>query len=200
MEIKLKYIPAPPISESFTKQFNEIVGKRLDGTPYLRYVWGMDRLERRGGEDKIRYVDLEGVYVGKPFWVLEGHQTADIYDEAEWNALCGADTFPREGTWDFIEYHQTDDEQYLPLDESALNRIKTWAMWKNRGHKKSVEALLERQRKTDVLEDLARRAAMDKVLDEWADALPKAMEKDAKAAVMSLPNFKETSSGILIPN
>ncbi len=207
---KLIYVPAPDIPAEFTAEFNRLVPiNPQSGQRLLRYVWGCDRLEIRkyqeGKTPRRRYIDYDGKYLGNPRWVLEGWQTPEVYEEQDWKRwehLLG--TFPRNGVWDFIEFHQTTDEKFLPLDQTALERVRSWAFWRGQGVKKSVEKLLEDLALRDQMEIEARRQAAEKSSAIYADHYIKEVEKITRGGVSSSsPNpkpEKQTPGGIILLN
>lgn len=203
----LRYEPPPVVSESFTKAFNEIVPLSPNGVDrQIRYVWGCDRLEYCAGYWERRYGDVfhdPAEYVGRCQWILEGWTSPDVFDRAEWKAdehLLGE--WPASGVWDFIEYHMDADHNYLPLDESALERVRNWKYWQGLPWKRSVDMALESKHKLWTRRQKERAAAADKVSTRFGEEVVKLFENE-KAAVHSLPSktggFKETASGILVP-
>lgn len=199
----LAYIPAPEISAEFKIRFAEVVPLCPAGEPYLRYVWGMDRMERRGKFERRRYSDLTGKYIGLNRWVLEGWQASDVYDRNEWERrsdVMGA--FPNNGVWDFIAIHETDEGEYLPLDNSALERARSWAFWRSKGRKRSVEALFNQQEERQYWQTKREKEAADRVLDDFVEEVIRAEEAPGNTA-FSLPSesgkYKRTAAGLYIP-
>jgi hypothetical protein len=204
---KLEYLPAPDVPKSFYTELAKII-PQCPGYPderYLRFVWGCDRLEYRskarvGVEPRRRYPDYDGKYIGRPRWILEGWQNSDVYVREDWNRnshLLG--DYPNRGVWDFIEFHEDAEGNYLPLDETALERARSWAFWKSKGYKRNVEEILTRIELYDAMELEARRQAADKVLDEFADEWVKAEESQNNIVYSLPPGMKQTESGLIIP-
>lgn len=208
-ESGLLYIPSPAVSEAFQTEFNKIVRMSPNGFErMLRFAWGMDRLEFANGFWFRRYPDTDNVpakYVGRERWVVEGWQSPDVFDREEWEkqeALLGP--FPENGVWDFIEYHETENEQFLPLDNSALERARSWAMWQSKGTKRSLEFLTNQKMQKLALNMAIRREKADAVAEEFGEAWVKAEEKLANPMTTHGPDiargFKPTESGLLVPN
>jgi len=206
----LLYEPAPLIDPGFTQRFNEIVPICPNGKDrYLRLVWGCDRTEFLGGHQVHRYGDVRhpAKYVGRTSFVVEAWQTPAVYDELEWNAqeeLLGP--FPREGVFDFVEYHG-DGIELCPIDERVLNYAKMWRFWQNQGKKRSVEYLIEQRAKRLVLQNMRKQERADEIGTQFGEDVVKEFE-----AAQASPNafgdqikkrfadaFQTTPSGILIP-
>lgn len=204
----LEYVPAPPISKEFTERFNAIVPLSPNGVDrMLRYVWGMDRVEYVAGFDVRRYADVDHIpakYVGRGRWVLEGWQSPDVYDKEEWEKdehLLGP--FPANGCWDFIEYHEGDDEEFLPLDDSAIKRVESWACWRSKGDKRSIEFLMEQKTMRWATQEKLRQEKADAVAAEFGEQFVKLTENETNPVSTSGSgvggNFKKSKGGILIP-
>lgn len=206
----LEYVPAPAISEEFTREFERIVPLK-DGIRQLRFVWGMDRLEYCGGHWERRYGDTDNnppKYVGRERWVIEGFQPPEIYNRAEWEAkehLLGP--WPVNGVWDFIEFHVSNNGGYLPLDETALNHARIWAYWQGKGRKASVEELLGAKLEVRKRRYQERKEAADKVSTAFGERVVQHFE-NATDAVTTVgknpltlpPGFSKTTGGIIIPS
>lgn len=203
----LLYEPAPEVSEGFRADFDAIVPICPNGKDrYLRYIWGMDRVEFCAGNWERRYHDTEHdppKYVGRDRWILEGWQSPDVYDRKGWardKHLLGE--FPVNGFWDFVEYHETADGQFLPLDNTALERAREWKWWKGIGKKRSIEHLMKQRLLRWSLQQQRRQERADKVSTRFGEEVVKLFEQE-KMAVHSVPSkiggFKESASGILVP-
>ena len=201
----LLYEPAPSISAEFTARFNQLVRISPNGKDrMLRYVWGMDRTEYVAGFDVRRYSDVDHEppkYIGRGRWVLEGWQSPDVYDRAEWEQdkhLLGP--FPENGVYDFIEYHVGDNEEYLPLDDSALKRVESWACWQSKGQKRSIEFLMEQKMLKWAIEEKGRQERADAVAMDFGEQYVKLTENEKNAVSTSGGgSFKKTKGGVLIP-
>lgn len=200
--MELKYIEAPSVPAEWTKRFNEIVGTR-DGRVMLRYVWGNDRKDAIDGEQECRYGDTDHYparYVGRARWILEGYQSSDVFDREEWERhkhILGS--FPSDGVWDFIEYHETSDMEFMPLNEVALDRARQWKRWQSKGHARSVEKLIEQRRLRKSLQDRRRQEAAEVIKDEFVEDLMKVLENaTATPAAFSIPGMRTTPSGIIV--
>jgi hypothetical protein len=172
----------------------------------LRYVWGMDRLEFCAGEWDRRYADIDNEppkYIGKPRWVLEGWQSPDVFDKAEWlrdEHLLGA--WPANGVWDFIEYHETTEREFLPLDNSALDRVRNWKHWRSKGFKRAVEAMMEARMLRYSLQQQRNHEAGFAVAQQFGEDVVKCFENGVDQVSTSGRNigYKKTESGLLVPN
>lgn len=202
----LLYEPPPFVPQSFYDEMAKIVPvcpNNLD--LYLRWSWGMDRMEFVKGHWTPRYGDNfhdPPKYIGREGWVLEGYQSPDVFDERVWeqNAhILGP--WPRNGVWDFIEYHETPDGGYLPLDHNALDRARNWKHWKSKGHKRGVEELI-RQRETRLTIQLRRDdEAAQGAAQIGAEKLIRAFEHSPNreySVPSPLKGFMRTDAGILI--
>lgn len=155
-EVGLTYEPAPPLPPDFERKLKDICGLSPAGTPFLRYVWGMDATEVIGNYIVHRYPDPEGKSVGMPFWILEGWQSPDVYDETQWKAnkeLFG--DWPQNGIWDFIRVLRDKDNKFIPLDNSmALDLARNWRHWsKQKTKERSLEDLMKRRCELQVLKE-----------------------------------------------
>jgi len=201
----LAYEPAPEVSKDFTTRFNAIVPISPNGRDrMLRYIWGMDRTEFVAGYDVRRYSDVDhepAKYVGRARWVLEGWQSPDVYDRKEWEAvehLLGP--FPARGVWDFIEYHVGPNEEYLPLNGSALRRAESWAHWRSKGAKRSIEFLMYQKMRKWALQEKIRQERADAVAAEFGEQYVKLIENETNPVSTSgNGGFKKTAGGILVP-
>lgn len=200
----LIYEPAPPVPEGFDEKLRRIVGvcpNQVD--TYIRFVWGMDRMEQFGEKLLPRYPDPDDKYVGLPFWVLEGWQSPDVFDKAEWEAnkhILGE--FPRNGVWDFIEVHRTKDYRFLPLGTHSLKLADNWKFWKSKPKKRAVSDLLEQRQKIAELKEKRWEAKKAEICSEFVEDYQKAYDAGDKAPEFSknlMTGFKTTESGILIP-
>ncbi len=206
-ETGLIYVEAPPVSKEFTAEFNRIVPIcPNEKDRYLRYSWGCDRLEFIGGHWERRYGDINNdppKYVGRPRWILEGWQSPDVYNRAEWEAgtrILGE--WPANGVWDFIEYHEDADGEYLPLDNSALERVRNWKYWRSKGFARSIEHLMEQRELRRQLQQQRREAAAKVVSTRFGEQAVKLMENNTNPVSTSGRDigagYKQTESGILI--
>ena len=138
----LEYIEAPAKPENFDLDLLKICGTSPNGIdPYLRFVWGNDAVENWGDDKVHRYPDSREPprFVGMPFWILEGWQSPDVYDRAEWEAnrdILGE--FPNRGVWDFIEILRSPDGEFVPLGSLALEKAREWRFWKTKPKKRVV--------------------------------------------------------------
>lgn len=201
----LQYVPAPEISKEFTARFDAIVPLSPNGKDrMLRYVWGMDRTEYVAGYDVRRYSDTDhepAKYVGRGRWVLEGWQSSDVFDEKEWKQsehLLGP--FPRNGFYDFIEYHTDLNEEYLPLDDSAIKRVESWAHWRSKGSKRSLEFLMEQKMLKWAIQERNNQERADAVAMDFGEQYVKLTENETNPVSTSGGgSFKKSKGGILIP-
>lgn len=202
----LRYEPAPVISAGFQEKFKRAVHLSPNGVdPMLRYVWGMDRTEYVAGFEIRRYADTDNEppkFIGRGRWVLEGWQSPDVYDRKEWDNLEHLlGPFPENGQWDFIEYHVGPEEEYLPLDGSAMIRVEEWAMWRSKGAKRSLEFLMEQKMARWALDQQARQQAAEKVLDEAGEDFVRLSEHEKNAVSThgaGIGAFKRRG-GLLVP-
>lgn len=203
-----KYEPAPPVPQAFWDEFDRIVPISPNGKDrMLRYVWGMSRTEHVAGYDVRRYADTDHVpakYIGRARWVLEGWQSPEVFDRKEWEEsehLLGA--YPANGHWDFIEYHVGPEEEFLPLDSSALDRVKSWACWRSKGDKRSLEFMMEQKMMRWALQEKLRQEKADAVAIEFGEQYVKLTENETNPVSTSGSgmggNFKKSKGGILIP-
>lgn len=201
----LQYLPAPEISKDFTDRFNAIVPLSPNGRDrMLRFVWGMDRTEYVAGYDVRRYSDVDHEppkYVGRARWVLEGWQSPDVYDRKEWaesRHLLGE--FPSNGVWDFIEYHVDSEDGYLPLDDSAIKRVESWAHWRSKGSKRSLEFLMEQKMLKWAIQERNNQERADAVAMDFGEQYVKLTENETNPVSTSGGgSFKKSKGGILIP-
>lgn len=211
-QTELIYLPPPSVAKSFWDEFNKIVPICPgDSTQkILRYVWGCDRKTGVGEWERTRYADTAGKYVGMPRWVLEGWQSSEVYDRDDWeqNAKSVLGEFPNNGVWDFIEYHETPEGEFLPLDNSALERVRSWGFWRSKGHKRSSDHLLAVLAAQDLKEQEAQRIEAEKVAFEFGEEVTKILENDTQPVSTSgkgittiIPaGMKQTKAGLIIPN
>lgn len=210
-EKDLAYCPPPPIDPAFQKQFERLVPICPNGKDRLiKFVWGNDRREWVNGVMSIRYTDMENEpakYVGRCGWVLEGWNPPDVYDREEWSAVeAFLGPFPESGVFDFLAYHEDEDGGFLPLDNSALERVRAWKWWQGEGKKKSIEHLIRKRALRAQINLDRRREAAEAVADEGAAQIMKEFEKakdtpDAWsfADTVKSTNFTTTNSGIIVP-
>lgn len=200
--VELIYEPAPPVSESFTEQFNKIVPICPNNRDrYLRFVWGMDRTEYVAGHQERRYADFDGKYIGKPRWVLEGWQSPDVYDKAEWlkvEHLMGP--WPENGVWDFIEVLETIDGEFLELDNRALELARSWKFWKSKGHERSVEEAMRQKMLRWSLQQQRREERAAEISAKFGEDAVRILDEGSPERVYSLPpaGFTKTAGGILV--
>lgn len=207
----LQYLPPPAIEPWFTAEFEKRVPLCANGKDRkLRFVWGCDRLEYCGGFWERRYEDSDHnppKYVGRARWILEGWQPSDIYDREEWERkshLLGE--WPSQGVFDFIAFHTTNDGGYLPLNQAALNHVKIWAHWQNKGRKASVEELLDAKFALRMKRHKERKAASDRIATQFGEEVVKCFENSVDPVSTSGKDikfmngaFEQTPSGIIVP-
>lgn len=204
MKPVLQYIPPPLVSADFTKEFNRIVRKGPTGERVIRFVWGMDR--KQINRDICRYHDILNVpakYVGIERWVLEGWQSPDVLDRAEWEShRATLGDFPEKGVWDFISFVETDDGGFLNLGSRALKMARTWRHWNEMKRSVAVSDILEAVRKTDERQERNWREAKAAILDDFMNQYIKAGEKGSGRTAFSLPNkdFTLTKGGFSFPD
>jgi hypothetical protein len=160
-EDSLEYLPPPQDAAPFNKRMRDITEWNHESGEdgeykgmYLRFVWGCDRKEYNSGEWLRRYPDPDNKYVGLPFWVLEGWQTPDVLNRAEWDAneeVLGP--FPVNGHWDYIETYRTDDFKFRPLGEAAMQKAREWRIWKHKRRPVMIDDLLEKMKRHRQLKD-----------------------------------------------
>lgn len=196
----LLYEPAPAVALSFTEAFNKIVPLAPNGERYLRFVWGCDRLEFCAGFWERRYGDLDNdppKYLGRCRFVLEGWQSPDVYQKADWDEkLLGE--WPSRGVWDFIAIHADADGNYLPLDETALALARNWKYWRSKGQARSVEELMEKRMLRLSLQEMRRQQAAEKVSMQFGEDAVKIMENQTNPEYSLPGGYKATESGILV--
>lgn len=207
----LLYMSPPPVTKEFQKEFKRIVPISPNNRDrMLRYAWGMDRMEYIAGFEVRRYHDTEHLpakYIGKARWILEGWQSPDIYDKREWmenKHLLGP--WPENGVWDFIEIHETPEGEFAPLDQSALDRCRSWSFWRGAGRQKSIDALMEAKINRWKLQDQIARDAARAVANQFGEDIVKALENitnpvstTAKASSpVNTGGFRKTEGGILV--
>lgn len=206
----LIYEPAPAVSQSFWDEFNKLVPlspNQVDRK--LRFIWGMDRRDYVAGHQVIRYGDLDNTpakYVGRARWVLEGWQSPDVFDKEQWlkdEHLLGP--WPANGVWDHIEIHEDADGNFLPLDHTAIDRVKSWSFWQSKDQKRSIEFLMKQMTDRWFLQEKRTREAMSKVSTAFGEEVVKCFENQNNP-VSSLPaqqkqekGFKVSAGGILVP-
>lgn len=210
----LLYDAPPVVSKEFTAEFEKVVPLSPNGKDrLLRFVWGCDRLEFVAGYNVHRYADIEHTpakYVGRCGWILEGYQSPEIYDEAEWQGvehLLGP--FPRTGTWDFLAYHENEDGSFRSLDDGGLDRCRAWAWWRGQGRQRSIEHLMEQkmlrwtlqeERKKEAAAVVAQKFGEDVVREfEKAKDTPDAYSLPSEKVFTSAGAFEKSPGGILIP-
>jgi hypothetical protein len=164
----------------------------------------MDRMDYVAGFLVRRYSDTDHnppKYIGRARWVLEGWQSPDVYDKAEWlkdEHLLGP--FPSSGVWDFIEYHETAEGEMLHLDDSAIKRVESWACWRSKGEKRSIEYLMEKKMLTWAIQEKNAQEAADAVATNFGEQYVKLTEHDPNPVSTSGGGaFKKTAGGILVP-
>ena len=207
----LLYEPPPSVSPSFWEEFNRIVPEAPcgGGVKKLRFVWGNDRRDYVAGHQVIRYGDLDNdppKYVGRARWVLEGWQSPDVFDKEQWlkdEHLLGP--WPANGVWDFIEIHEDSEGNYLPLDHTAIERVKSWNFWQSKSRARSIEFLMEQMTARWAFQDQREREAQKKVSTAFGEEVVKCFENQNNP-VSSLPaqqkqekGFKVSPGGILVP-
>lgn len=204
----LQYQPAPDKPEGFDEQVAEICGiNPKTGKPWLRFVWGMDRLEYIAGHWQPRYGDTvhePAKYVGRPRWILEGWQSPSVYAEAEWKTLEHLlGDWPRTGVWDFIEDLQTPDGEFQALGNKALDRVRNWKYWRGIDRKRSIDELMEKKMLRWSLQQQRRKAEADKVAQEFGEDIEKLFTDGVPEKAFSLPTpggYKRTEAGLLVEN
>lgn len=152
----LKYQSPPEVPSKFWEEVRKIVGiNPHTGLPYVRFIWGMDRTDYADGLFVRRYPDVGNIYVGAPYWVMEGWQPPTIYNQMDWKRnekLLGE--FPHNGVWDFIAFVRNSDMSFRPLDDRALNMCRQWKAWRQHRKAEAIndiialrQRLLEREKK-----------------------------------------------------
>lgn len=204
-ERTLKYGRPPDVAREYIdRELGKIAGiNQQTGKPYLRFVWGMDRLEWCNGEQIRRYPDPEGKYVGMPFWILEGWQSPSVFDRLEWAANESTlGPFPEQGEWDFVDVIRTSDGKFLNLGPRALEIARNWRYWRQQPRKVAIEHLMEGRRRLSSLREMRAREAMDKIFAEMTEEVDRAMSKPQNSAysLPSKPKKEEnrTPSGLII--
>lgn len=205
----LLYEPPPPVSDFFTEEFNKLVPLCENGKDRkLRFSWGCDVTEYCAGYYTHRYPDIHepAKYVGRPQWILEGWQSPEIYDEDEWaplEHLLGA--FPRSGAWDFVAFHG--GNEYMALDQSALNHVQIWAHWQGQGQKASIDHIMHERMMRWSLEQQRKSAAAGEVAQQFGEDVVRIFE-EAKDTPTSFGDqikksfggaFEASPGGILMP-
>lgn len=203
----LIYIPAPAKPENFDAVWLKTVGTCPNGVdPNIRFVWGMDRVEKFGNRQQIRYPDPNDKYVGVDRWILEGWQSPDCYDPLEWKLkehLLGA--FPRNGVWDFIEPLQDETGNFLPLTiENAAKMAYQWSFWKSKPHKRVVADLLAQRERIAELREIRWQQKQDELDARFIEDFDREVRFGARAAEHSknliTSAFKKLKSGLIVPN
>ena len=170
----LIYEPPPPVTASFTEQFNAIVPLSENGIDRrLRFIWGMDATEYCGGQMERIYGDTDHTpskYVGRARWVLEFWEPPSSYDRNEWTfkeRLLGP--FPENGRYRFAAYHTGPDDGYLPLDDSALLYVKQWRYWQHQGPQVSLDAMILDKMRTKQQREKERQDRIDHAIRQAVD-------------------------------
>lgn len=206
MESHLKYEPAPSVPADFDRQLKNIVPRCPTGEPYLRFTWGMDATEVL--DDKIlhRYPDPDGVYVGLPFWVLEGWQSPDVYDKTEW--LENEDVlgpWPANGVWDYIETVKDDQGRFLNLGSKALQMARSWRHWQSKSKARVLAELVEHRCKLQVLKEKRweeqKQEMLDTLVRDYSRVERGGHDPRRRSLIGKITGgaYQETASGLLIP-
>ncbi|HXG86115.1 MAG TPA: hypothetical protein VNI84_18995 [Pyrinomonadaceae bacterium] len=210
----LIYLPAPaPVLSDFAEELKKIVGECPTGETYLRFSWGMDVTERWGEDVVHRYPDPDDKHVALPRFVMEGWQSPEVYDRAEWKKNIDVlGDFPERGVWDFVSILQTDDGDFLPLGTQALNMAYESRFWRSKGRLRAVSDLLDNRARLRQLKDKrfeARKAAiMDDFIRDYSNTEQNIknaeFSKNASRSELAIPqkqdpNFKRTDGGLFIP-
>lgn len=205
-EKTLKYEPPPEVAwEYINRELGRIAGiNEQTGKPYLRFVWGMDRMEWCNGERIRRYPDPEGERAGMPFWILEGWQSPSVFDRIEWaanEAVLGP--FPEHGEWDFVDVVRTSEGKFINLGPRALEIARNWRYWRQKPRKVAIEHMMEGRKRLQHLREMRTQEAMDNIFAEMAEDVGRAMSKPENSA-FSFPSPKKnqeenrTPSGLII--
>lgn len=207
----LEYLPPPRKPEGFDRKLAEIVGiNPATNEPWLRFVWGCDRLDwTPPGQDLMRrYPDPDDKYVGAPYFILEGWQTPEVLNREEWKAgesLLGP--FPERGTYDFIETLRDENFEMLPLGDLALQKAASWKFWKNKPKKVAIDQLLARMHMARELKAVRKKAAADKIWEQFQEDYAHAYEKKDRNPDSSLPSLPplqkgetRTPAGLIVKN
>lgn len=207
-ERHLEYQPAPAVSADFYKQLKVIVPKCPNNIDlYLRFSWGMDVTEVLNGQIVRRYPDPEGKYVGLPFWVMEGWQAPDVYDEEQWRQneeLLGP--YPANGVWDYIAIVQDDEGRFLNLGARALQMAREWRHWKSKSNKRALEDLLQRRCVSQVLKEKRFAAHKEQMLDEFVRDASRVERggfdprKRTLIGKITGGGYQQTENGLLVPS
>lgn len=205
-ENHLKYEPAPKRPDDFNRRLKQIVGRCPTGEPYLRFSWGMDVTEILDGVEMHRYPDPDGKYIGMPFWVLEGWQSSDVYDRANWKQnedLLGP--FPENGVWDFIATVQDEKKRFLPLGSFALSMARDWRHWRSKTKARVLEDLLKDRCKLQVLKEARWEDRKNEILETFIQDFSRAERggydprNRSLVGTISKGKYQESPSGLLIP-
>lgn len=186
----LIYLPAPPKPDNFERRLADLVGKLADtGMPPIRFVWGMDHKTWFQGKEEIHYIDPNGVYVGVPYWVMEGWSQPSVYDPTEWEShrwgcevlkngryefdptIDALGPYPDKGVWDTIQFLRNPDMTPASL-EYGLEVAKNWRYNNMRPAKRSIEKFKQFQAKKEIRARQAemelRKRVQQEVLEEFA--------------------------------
>lgn len=205
-ESHLEYQPAPEKPADFDKRLRQIVGLCPTGEPYLRFSWGMDVTEVLDGKILRRYPDPEGRYIGLPYWVLEGWQSPDVYNEEQWKQnedLLGP--FPANGVWDFIAIVQDEKKRYMPLGSFALKMARDWRHWRSKPRQRMLEDLLQDRCKLQVLKEKRWEERKQEILDTFVRDFSRAdrggydPRNRTLVGKITKGEYQQTASGLLIP-
>lgn len=206
-EKALRYEPAPSIPKWFLKEMKALVPLNPHGEPFLRFVWGMDRTDWFDGVELPRYQDTfydPPKYRGREAWILEGWQPPDVFDRAEWEAqkdLLG--DFPTKGVWDHLAIHANPDGSYRPLEQGAIDLVRSWAYWRGMPRQRSIQFLIDQKRQRKAYNEAAKRARLENTIGEALIAFRRLFETEVEKA-FSLPKSNAdgtatTASGLIVP-
>lgn len=206
-ERHLEYQPAPSRPHDFDKRLASIVDRCPTGEPYLRYSWGMDVTEILDGNILRRYPDPEGKFIGLPFWVLEGWQSPDVYDEKQWREneeILGP--FPANGVWDFIAILQDEKGRFLPLGSFALQMARDWRHWRSKPTPRLLEDLTKQRARTQVLKEKRWEARQEEILENFVRDFTdeerggRETRNLTEVAKITGGKYQQSPSGLLIPS
>lgn len=205
-ESHLEYMPPPTRPADFDRQLKNIVPRCPTGETYLRFSWGMDVTEILDGKVLRRYPDPDGKYVGLPYWVLEGWQSPDVYDEKQWREnedLLGP--YPISGVWDFIGVVKNAKGEFVNLGGFALQMARTWRFWQSKPRARAIEEVMKERCKLQVLKEQQADEHKQQIMDEFIRDYSRAERggydpRNRKLiGTISKGEYQQTPSGLLIP-
>ncbi len=203
----LLYISAPDVSDAFWAELREIVPTSPNGVdPFLKPVWGMDRLEYISGFWDRRYGDTENEppkYIGREAWVWEAWQSPDVFDREQWEQVAHlVGEWPANGVWDMVSYHVNEDGSYKKLEDGGLDIARSWKYHQNLGRQRSIDILMEQKMARYSFQQQRQQERASAVAEQFGEDVVRIFDRQKDQVSTSGRNigYKKTEGGILIPN